>query len=166
MDDKTSADRPAALAGGSEFLSFRLGGEEYGVDILKVQEIRSVDTVTRLPEAPDYIRGVVNLRGTIVPVVDMRIKFRLEAAEYNEQTVMIVLNMAERTVGMVVDGVSDVLTLGEDQIRPPPELSGAMDTAFVTGLGAVDERMLILVDIDRLLDFDELARLDATPEAA
>ena len=164
--EETSSQDHAAIAGGHEYLTFRLGGEEYGVDILKVQEIRSVDTVTRLPESPDYIRGVVNLRGTIVPVVDMRIKFRLGSAEYNDQTVMIVLNMASRTIGMVVDGVSDVITLAESQIRPPPELSGAMDTAFVTGLGAVDERMLILVDIDRLMDFDELARMEARAEAA
>lgn len=163
MDDSTSAENATACR---EYLTYRLGGEEYGVDILKVQEIRSVDRVTRLPEAPEYIRGVVNLRGTIVPVVDMRIKFRLGTADYNEQTVMIVLNMEERTVGMVVDGVSDVLTLNADQIRPPPELSGALHTDFVTGIGAVDERMLILVDIDRLMDFDALDSVELQAQAA
>ncbi len=151
---------------GQEFLTFRLGGEEYGVDILKVQEIRSYDTVTRLPQSPGYIKGVINLRGTIVPVIDMRLKFELENAEYNQYTVMIILNMGERVVGMVVDGVSDVITLSEDQIRPPPDFSGAMDSQCVTGLGAVDERMLILVDIEKLMDSDVLARVEEKAAAA
>ncbi len=170
MDDTESSSGADSASsdntGGSEYLTFRLGGEDYGVDILKVQEIRSYDTVTRLPESPDYIKGVINLRGTIVPVIDMRLKFHLEKAEYNEFTVMIILNMGERVIGMVVDGVSDVMTLDQSQIRPPPEFAGVLDSNFVKGLGAVDERMLILVDIDKLMDFEELARLDAAPVAA
>ena len=143
-----------------EYLTFQLGGEEYGVDILKVQEIRSYDTVTRLPDAPAYIKGVINLRGTIVPVVDMRLKLKLGAAEYSKNTVMIILNVSGKVIGMVVDGVSDVITLAASQVRPPPELAGVLDTQYITGIGAIDDRMLILVDIDRLMSASDLAVLE------
>jgi len=145
----------------NEFLTFTLGQEEYGVDILKVQEIRGYDTVTRIPDTPDFLKGVINLRGTIVPVVDLRIKFRLERAEYNSFTVMIILNIARRVVGMVVDGVSDVLQLTPDQIRPPPEFGGALDTQYITGLGTLDNRMLILVDIERLMSGADMALISS-----
>src|SRR5690349_18480029 len=141
----------------SEFLTFTLGAEEYGVDILKVQEIRGYDTVTRIPDAPDFVKGVINLRGTIVPVVDMRLKFRLGSAEYNTFTVMIVLNVADRVVGMVVDSVSDVVALTPAQIRPAPELSSTVGAQFLTGIGALNERMLILLDIERLMTSAEMA---------
>lgn len=157
-----------ANADGREFLTFKLGDEEYGVDILKVQEIRSYDTVTRLPAAPDYIKGVINLRGTIVPIVDMRLRFKMEQAAYNEFTVMIMLSVGERIIGLIVDGVSDVISLADDQIRPPPDMSaGALDTRFVTGLGSVDERLLILVDIEALMGSEGLALADdlATDDA-
>jgi len=154
------ADR-AAPAMPNEFLTFTLGQEEYGVDILKVQEIRGYDTVTRIPDTPDFLKGVINLRGTIVPVVDLRIKFRLERAEYNSFTVMIILNIAHRVVGMVVDGVSDVLQLAPDQIRPPPEFGGALDTQYITGLGTLDNRMLILVDIERLMSGADMALISS-----
>lgn len=139
-----------------EFLTFALGDEEYGVDILKVQEIRGYDTVTRLPDAPDYIKGVINLRGTIVPVIDMRLKFRLARADYTPLTVMIVLNVANRVVGMVVDSVSDVVRLGKEQIRAVPELGATIDRQFLTGIGTLDERMLILLDIERLMGSTEM----------
>lgn len=145
----------------NEFLTFTLGAEEYGVDILKVQEIRGYDTVTRIPDAPDFIKGVINLRGTIVPVVDMRLKFRLGKADYNEFTVMIILNIAQRVVGMVVDGVSDVLQLDAEQIRPAPEFGGAVNTSFITGIGALDQRMLILVDIEKLMSSADMALMDS-----
>lgn len=148
-----------------EFLTFTLGGEEYGVDILKVQEIRGYDTVTRIPGAPDFIKGVINLRGTIVPVIDMRLKFALGKAEYNEWTVMIILNIGKRVVGMVVDGVSDVMQLSADQIRPAPEFGGAIDTRFITGLGTLDERMLILVDIERLMSGADMALIDSNAQS-
>jgi len=151
----------AAPAMPNEFLTFTLGQEEYGVDILKVQEIRGYDTVTRIPDTPDFLKGVINLRGTIVPVVDLRIKFRLERAEYNSFTVMIILNIARRVVGMVVDGVSDVLQLAPDQIRPPPEFGGALDTQYITGLGTLDNRMLILVDIERLMSGADMALISS-----
>jgi purine-binding chemotaxis protein CheW len=140
----------------AEFLTFALGSEEYGVDILKVKEIRGYDAVTRLPDAPDYIKGVINLRGTIVPVVDMRLKFRLERAEYTALTVMIVLNVADRVVGMVVDSVSDVVQLSAEQVRAVPEIGATIDRQFLTGIGTLDERMLILFDIERLMASSEM----------
>ena len=148
-----------------EFLTFVLGEEEYGVDILRVQEIRSYDAVTRLPDAPDYIKGVINLRGIIVPVIDMRLKFRLARAEYNALTVMIVLSVGGRVVGMVVDSVSDVVRLSGEQVRAVPEIGATIDRQFLTGIGTLDERMLILLDIERLMVSTEMG-LVATAEAA
>ncbi|SEP79717.1 purine-binding chemotaxis protein CheW [Solimonas aquatica] len=145
----------------AEFLTFRLGDEEYGVDILKVQEIRGYDSVTRIPDAPDFIKGVINLRGTIVPVVDMRIKFRLGKAEYNEFTVMIILNVSGRVVGMVVDSVSDVMQLGSEQLRPPPDIAGAVSSKFITGIGTLEDRMLILVDIEKLMSSQDMALIES-----
>lgn len=139
-----------------EALAFRLGDEEYGVDILKVQEIRGRDAVTRIANAPDFISGVVNLRGIIVPIVDLRQRFRLRSRAHDELTVVIVLNVASRVIGMVVDSVSDVIRLGPEDIRPAPQMSTAFDTDFLLGLGTIDDRMLILVDIERLLSSEEL----------
>ena len=151
---KPDASSPAVA---NEFLTFTLGAEEYGVDILKVQEIRGYGTVTRIPEAPEFIKGVINLRGTIVPVVDMRIKFKLGKVEYSDLTVMIILNVANRVVGMVVDGVSDVVALSAAQVRPAPELGATVGAQFLTGIGALNERMLILLDIERLMTSAEMA---------
>lgn len=134
-----------------EYLAFTLGREEYGIDILRVQEIRGYEPVTRIANAPDFIKGVVNLRGTIVPIVDLRIKFRLGEATYDQFTVVIVLNIAGRVVGIVVDSVSDVTTLTPGQIKPPPETGTVFDADCLIGLGTLNERMLILVDIDRLM---------------
>jgi purine-binding chemotaxis protein CheW len=154
------ANQAAADSGRREFLAFTLGGEEYGIDILKVQEIRGYDTVTRIANAPAFIKGVINLRGNIVPIVDMRIKFNLEQVSYDAFTVVIILNVANRVVGMVVDGVSDVLTLGAEQIRPAPEFGAAFDTEYLVGLGAVDQRMLILVDIEKLMGSADMALME------
>ena len=151
---------------GGEYLSFTLGNEHYGVDILKVQEIRGYDAVTRVPDAPDYIKGVINLRGTIVPVIDLRLKLRLDEARYDAFTVMIVLNVEDRVVGIVVDSVSDVIPLNADQIRPTPEFGAAVDTRFISGIGTQDDRMLILLDIETLLDTADLGQPSATEEAA
>ena len=150
-----------AIAPPAEFLTFALGSEEYGVDILKVKEIRGYDAVTRLPDAPDYIKGVINLRGTIVPVIDMRLKFRLARAEYTALTVMIVLNVADRVVGMVVDSVSDVVQLNGEQVRAVPEIGATIDRQFLTGIGTLDERMLILLDIERLMSSTEMGLVTA-----
>ncbi len=145
---------------GAEFLSFRLGTEEYGIDILKVQEIRGYDAVTRIANTPEFLKGVINLRGTIVPIIDLRIKFGLGNPVYDEFTVVIILNVASRIVGVVVDSVSDVLTLTDEQMRPAPEFSAALDTQYVTGLGAIDDRMLILVDIEKLIGSRDMGLVD------
>jgi purine-binding chemotaxis protein CheW len=142
--------------GNQEFLTFRLGNEEYGIEILKVQEIRGYDAVTTIANAPAFIKGVVNLRGVIVPIVDMRIKFNIGDVSYDQFTVVIVLNVNGRMVGMVVDGVSDVIALSGAQIRPPPAFSATFDTQYIIGLGTADERMLILVDIEKLMGSAEI----------
>ena len=162
----SKSDNAASAIHAGEFLTFVLGSEEYGIDILKVQEIRGYDAVTRIANAPAFIKGVINLRGTIVPIVDLRIKFNVGEAVYNEFTVVIILNVAQRTVGVVVDGVSDVMALSADQIRPAPEFGAAVDTRYLTGLGALDERMLILLDIEGLMSSGELALMDADAEEA
>jgi purine-binding chemotaxis protein CheW len=158
-----AAGAPHAPGAGptEEYLTFTLGGEEYGVDILKVQEIRGYEKPTAIANAPAFIKGVVNLRGTIVPIVDMRIRFNLGAAEYNQFTVVIILNVAGRVVGMVVDAVSDVIGLGAEQMRPAPDFSSAFDTQYITGLGTVEDRMLILIDIEKLMTGAEMALMDA-----
>jgi purine-binding chemotaxis protein CheW len=143
-----------------ECLTFTLGKEEYGIEILKVQEIRGYEAVTRIANAPEFIKGVVNLRGTIVPIVDMRIKFNLGSPEYNEFTVVIILNVAGRVVGMVVDGVSDVIQLSSEQIRPAPDFSSSFDTQYITGLGTLENRMLILVDIEKLMSGSDMALIE------
>ena len=141
---------------GQEFLAFTMGQEEYGLDILKVQEIRGYEAVTTLANAPAHFKGVINLRGTIVPVIDMRIKFNLDTPTYDQFTIVIVLNIAGSVMGVVVDSVSDVTTLTNDQIRPPPQMGGVINTDYLIGLGTIDERMLILVDIDRLMSSEDI----------
>lgn len=150
---------------GQEFLVFTLGDEEYGIDILKVQEIRGYDQVTRIANTPAFIKGVTNLRGVIVPIIDLRIKFAQPGVEYNDNTVVIVLNLVQRVVGIVVDGVSDVLSLTADQIRPSPEFAVTMSTEYLTGLGALGDHMLILVDIEKLLSSEEMALMDTLRSA-
>lgn len=147
----TTSDRPL------EFLSFTLGKEEYGISIQKVQELRGYDTVTRIANVPDFIKGVVNLRGIIVPIVDMRIRFQLGTPTYDALTVVVIMNLTNRVVGMVVDSVSDVVTLAPEQIKPAPEMSGAVATNYLTGLGTIDDRMLILIDIDKLMSSPEMS---------
>lgn len=140
----------------NEFLTFRLGGEEYGIEILKVQEIRGYDSITHIANSPDYIKGVINLRGIIVPIIDMRIKFNLAHAAYDQFTVVIILTVAGRVMGVVVDGVSDVITLADDQVRQTPGLGSAIETQYIMGLGTVDERMLILIDIEKLMSGSDI----------
>lgn len=156
-----SKDAPPIVADAAgEYLTFTLGEEEYGVDILKVQEIRGYDNVTRLPDAPEFIKGVINLRGLIVPVVDLRVKFKLGRISYDQFTVMIILNIAGRIIGVVVDSVSDVIELAAEQVRPAPDMGAAVDTRFMLGLGTTQDRMLILLDIDRLLRSEEMALIE------
>jgi purine-binding chemotaxis protein CheW len=144
----------------AEFLSFRLGGEEYGIDILRVQEIRSYEAPTRIANSPPFIKGVVNLRGVIVPIVDLRLKLGCAAAEYTDFTVVIVLNVRGRVIGAVVDSVSDVLALGAESIKPAPEMSSSVDAGYIIGIGCIRsgdvERMLILTDIEALMSSAEM----------
>ncbi len=144
-----------------EYLTFTLGDEEYGIDILKVQEIRGYDAVTRIANAPNFIKGVINMRGIIVPILDMRLKFNLGQVEYNEFTVVIILNVAERVVGIVVDGVSDVIALKRSQIRPAPEFGALMDTAYIDGLTTLEQRMVIMVDIEKLITSSEMGLVES-----
>jgi purine-binding chemotaxis protein CheW len=162
----TDQGRPVAgqPAGASEFLTFRLGAEEYGIDILRVQEIRSYEEPTRIANAPHFIKGVVNLRGVIVPVVDLRIKLGCEKVEYNGFTVVIVLNVRGRVVGAVVDSVSDVLELASELIKPAPEMNTSMDTSFITGIASVGERMLILMDIEALMSSPDMGLMDSSSQ--
>ena len=156
----------AGIAGAQagEFLTFRLGAEEYGIDILRVQEIRSYEPPTRIANAPAFIKGVVNLRGVIVPIIDLRLKLACDKAEYSDFTVVVVLNVKGRVVGAVVDSVSDVLELRREQIKPAPELASSVDSSFITGIGSVSsgqgdaetERMLILMDIEALMSSAEM----------
>jgi purine-binding chemotaxis protein CheW len=165
-----AATAPAVRAAGSvaampkEYLSFRLGGEEYGIDILRVQEIRSYEAPTRIANAPHFIKGVVNLRGVIVPIIDLRLKLACDSAEYTDFTVVIVLNVRGRVIGVVVDSVSDVLELGADHIKPAPQLSASVDAGYIMGMGCVRngdvERMLILIDINALMSSADMGLMD------
>ncbi|XLZ71784.1 chemotaxis protein CheW [Massilia sp. SR12] len=144
----------------AEYLAFTLGQEEYGIDIQKVSEIRSYESPTRIASAPDYMKGVINLRGLIVPIIDMRVRFQLGEPTYGPFTVVIILHIGNRTVGMVVDAVSDVTILEPEQVKDAPDISGAMDTEYITGLGTIDDRMLILVDIERLMSSADMGLVE------
>ena len=148
--------RTAAAEAVREMLVFILGNEEYAVDILKVQEIRSYEKVTTIPAAPAFLRGVINLRGTIVPVLDLRTKFAMAAPREDTQSVVIVLHLAGRVVGAVVDGVSDVVRLAPSEVRPPPQLGGVVDASYLAGVATQAGRMILLIDIEKLLSGGEL----------
>ncbi|MES2613522.1 MAG: chemotaxis protein CheW [Pseudomonadota bacterium] len=150
-----------------EYLSFRLGEEEYGIDILRVQEIRSYEQPTRLAHSPDFIKGVIDLRGSIVPILDLRMKLQCPEASYTDFTVVIVLDMGSLLVGAVVDAVADVVTLSPELIKPVPQFEprGHLDPAFVTGIASVGERMLILMDIEALLGSGEVGLLRSAAHA-
>ena len=147
-----------------QYLTFMLAGEEYGVDILRVQEIKGWGKVTPIPNTPDYVRGVMNLRGTIVPIIDLRKRFCLESIEYGPTTVVIVLRIEsdghDRIMGIVVDAVSDVYAVPNEELRESPDFGGDVNVEFVKGLATVDEKMVIMLNIDKLLNRDELAMVD------
>lgn len=151
-----------------QFLTFILGDEEYGVDILRVQEIKGWDAVTQVPNTPKYIRGVINLRGTIVPIIDLRIRFNMEQLAYGPTTVVIVLKVmsgdSSRIMGIVVDGVSDVYNMKKDQIKPAPDFGNGIDASFVKGLATVEEKMVIIIDIDFMLNSNELEKVNNITE--
>lgn len=168
--DTTNASRASHSASGvqsaaqsaghsGQYLTLRLGSEEYAIDILRVQEIRSYEEPTRMVNAPSYIKGVVNLRGVIVPIVDLRMKLNLDKVEYNEFTVVIILNVRGTVIGAVVDSVSDVVTLSSQAIKPAPQFEAAIDARFITGLANVGERMLIVMNMDALMSNAEMGML-------
>jgi len=146
--------------GRREFLSFVLGDSQYCIDILKVQEIRTYEAPTRIANTPAFIKGVMNLRGNIVPIIDLRVKFGLPEQRLDTQTVVIVLNVVKRTVGVVVDGVSDVIAVADAEIKPAPELAGSLDTRYIQGLATVAGQMMILVDIERLMTSRDMSLVD------
>ena len=157
MENRAAAVREATR----EVLVFVIGKEEYAVDILKVQEIRGYEKVTAIPAAPAYLKGVVNLRGVIVPVVDMRIKFGLSNPQYNSFTVVVILRLASRVVGIVVDGVSDVVPLAASEVKEAPRLGASVDASFLTGVATLGDRMILLLDIEKFLSSGELDLLDS-----
>ena len=148
-------------ANAQQFLTFKLAGEEYGVGILSVQEIRGWSAVTAIPHSPPWLLGVINLRGAVVPIIDLRIKFNFARADYNEFTVVIILNVGTRVIGVVVDGVSDVITLAQEQIKPAPSLGNNTDTSHIIGFGTLEDRMRILMDVEKLMASSDMAGLKA-----
>ena len=154
MDDAASTSQK------KEVLSFRLGAEEYCLDILSVQEIRGYDTVTTIANTPEFIKGVINLRGHIVPIVDLRIKFRLSEAKYDATTIVIILNLNKKMIGIVVDSVSDVIAVPVSDIREAPRFGSTINTEFISGMATVEGRMLIVVDIERLMSSEDLQLIE------
>lgn len=148
-----------------EYLTFSLGDEDYALDIMSVKEIRGYEAVTRIANAPAFIKGVINLRGDIVPIVDLRIKFQVGEARYDEFTIVIVIQIHDRMVGIVVDGVSDVISLAKEERRPPPEFGVGFDSRFLVGLAKLQERMVILVNIEALVTSEELCLMDNAEES-
>jgi purine-binding chemotaxis protein CheW len=163
----TVPETAAAQAG--KYLTFSLGEEIYGLGILKVQEIIGVMAVTRVPRTPDFVRGVINLRGKVIPVVDLRLKFGMSTREDTERTCVIVVQVIrggeQVTMGLIVDEVSEVLEVLSDQIEPPPSFGAAVDTTFILGMGKVNEKVVILLDADRVLSTGELQMIDQTTAA-
>jgi len=167
MQKKTSnayqTDAPVAqtVADGGQYLTLQLGREEYAIDILRVQEIRSYEEPTRMVNAPPFIKGVINLRGVIVPIVDLRLKLNIEKVAYNEFTVVIILNVRGTVIGAVVDAVSDVVTLTSQSIKPAPQFDASIDSRFITGLANVGDRMLIVMNIEALMSNAEMGMMSA-----
>lgn len=149
-----------------EFLAFTLGREEYCIDILKVQEIRGYETVTPIPNTPAFMKGVVNLRGMIVPIIDLRIKLELAMVSYDQFTVVIILSIRGRILGVVVDSVSDVIALAAEEIKEAPQLGAAIKTDYIDGLVTIDERMLIIIDIEKFATMEEIVLVEKVLETA
>ena len=160
MTPTDADDRPDGEP--KQYLTFALCGEDYGIEILRVQEIKCLSRITPIPNTPRHVKGVLNLRGTVVPVVDLRAKFGLGEIEYNRFTVIIVVNVGRRVMGLVVDAVSDVLNLGKADVQPPPELGGVLDLSFVTGMARSGDRLITLLDIERLLGQEAATAAEAT----
>lgn len=163
-ENKEAAERNAA----GKYLTFILGAEEYGLEIMKVQEIIKMMDVTRVPKTPGFVRGVINLRGKVIPVMDLRLKFAMEAIEDTDKTCVIVVQVTgvdgNLTIGIIVDEVAEVADIAEEQIEPSPAFGSNIDTAFILGMGKIDKKVLTLLDIDRVLTFDEIAAVEEVAE--
>jgi purine-binding chemotaxis protein CheW len=157
MAGTTTHTTGAPVGSASQFLSFVLGKEEYGIEILKVQEIRGYSAITAIPNTPSYIRGVINLRGAVVPIVDLRAKFGLPATDYDKFTVIIVVTIGTRVAGLIVDAVSDVLNIARSEVEPTPEFGAAVDTSFITGMAKMADKLVLLLDIDRVVASADVA---------
>ncbi len=161
MEQHATAEIQTAPGTGlSQYLTFSLGDEEYGLEILKVQEIKGYSAVTPIPNTPPHVKGVMNLRGTVIPVVDLRTKFSLDAVEYSKFSVIIIVTVAEKTIGLIVDAVSDVLEIPVAEIRPAPNLGTRTDTRFISGMAELDQKLVVLLDLDKLLSEDDVAALE------
>jgi purine-binding chemotaxis protein CheW len=145
------SSRVSFAADGSQYLTFSLGQEEYGVEILKVQEIKGYSTITPIPNTPSHVKGVMNLRGTIIPVVDLRSKLGMPTAEYSPFTVIVVVKVGNKTMGLVVDAVSDVLNIPPRDLQPTPDFGAQVDAAFISGMARAGEKLVVLLDLDRVL---------------
>jgi purine-binding chemotaxis protein CheW len=154
--DRKADDLSGFTAEGNQFLTFTLKDEEYGIEILRVQEIKGFSRITPIPNTPNYIKGVLHLRGTVVPVVDLRSKFGMPETEYNQFTVIIVVTVGRRVMGLLVDAVSDVLNIGKDDVEAAPELGSMVDTSFMTGMAKTGEKLIMLLNIDKLLGHEEM----------
>jgi purine-binding chemotaxis protein CheW len=148
------SSRVSFAADGSQYLTFSLGQEEYGVEILKVQEIKGYSTITPIPNTPVHVKGVMNLRGTIIPVVDLRSKLGMPTAEYSPFTVIVVVKVGSKTMGLVVDAVSDVLNIPSRDLQPTPDFGAQVDAAFISGMAKAGEKLVVLLDLDRVLSGD------------
>ena len=162
----TQQRRHSQSGAGVQLVSFRLAREEYGIEITKVQEIILLGEITRVPQTPDFIKGLINLRSTVIPVVDLRLRFGLPAAEPTDDTRIMVVNVAGKTFGMIVDAVSEVLRISQEQIVPPPPTVAGLGREYLTGLVKLDNRLLILLDVDAILNDDETAAVDAAVTVA
>jgi purine-binding chemotaxis protein CheW len=167
MEEFAIAEKPKSLVAASQFLTFSLGQEEYGIELLKVQEIKGYSAITPIPNTPPYIKGVMNLRGAVIPIVDLRIRFGMEAIQYTQFNVIIVINVGAKVMGLLVDAVSDVLNVAPEDIRPAPDFGAHADTRFISGMASVGDKVAVLLDIDTLLsDADLTVTADADSEVA
>jgi purine-binding chemotaxis protein CheW len=166
MEQMQMSEPQANVMGSSQYLTFTLGNEEYGIELLKVQEIKGYSPVTPIPNTPAHVRGIMNLRGAVIPIVDLRARFSLEAIEYTKFNVVIVINVGNKVIGLLVDTVSDVLNVGPDDLRPAPDFGARADTRFISGLAAARDKIVVLLDLESLLsDVDAGALSDASNEA-
>jgi purine-binding chemotaxis protein CheW len=156
MEEFAVAEKPKSLVAVSQFLTFSLGQEEYGIELLKVQEIKGYSAITPIPNTPPHIKGVMNLRGAVIPIVDLRLRFGMEAIEYTQFNVIIVINVGTKVMGLLVDAVSDVLNVAPEDIRPAPDFGAHADTRFISGMASAGDKVAVLLDIDTLLSDADL----------